>query len=236
MSRLESHRKKQFFQKMIFFLICIVLLIGLLFFMGFKALINSSLFIGGLFSNKSDQSPETQDNFFGTLYIDSIPTATNSARIVVSGSASNFKTIEYYINDEKVDSRTVSDVPSFSDEIGNLKKGVNNVYIKAIAEDTDKEKKSQVYNVFYNDDKPKLEITEPQDNSKTSKSEITVVGTTDKDISVKVNQFPVIVDASGKFQSSIRLKEGENKIEITAIDDAGNIETKTITVTYQKDD
>ena len=204
--------------------------------MGFSALINSSLFIGNLFSNKSDQNTETKDNFFGTLHIDSIPTATNSARFVVSGSASNFKTIEYYINDEKVESHSIADAPSFTDEIGNLKKGINNVYIKAVAEDVKKEKKSDDYNVLYSDEKPKLEISDPQDNSKTSKSEITIVGTTDKEITIKANQLPVIVDASGKFQTTVRLKEGENKIEITAVDDAGNSEKKTLTVTYQKDE
>lgn len=204
--------------------------------MGFNALINSSIFISNIFSNKSDQTEQIEDHFFGSLNIDSIPTATNSARLVIAGSAPNFQTVEYYINEDKVKTSLVADKPSFSDEIGTLKKGINNVYLKAITEDKKNEKKSQVYNVVYTDEKPKLEISDPQDNIKTSKAEITVVGMTDKDITIKANQQPVIVDTAGKFQTTIRLKEGENKIEVTATDDAGNIETKTITMTYQKDD
>ncbi len=105
-----------------------------------------------------------------------------------------------------------------------------------MTKDNKNEKKTSDYNVFYSDDKPKLEITEPQDNSKTSKSEITIIGSTDNDITVRTNNLPVIVDATGKFRTTLRLKEGENKIEISAVDDAGNNETKTITVTYQKDE
>ncbi len=217
-------------------MVLIIILMAILFNVGFNALINSSLFFGKLFSKNSDQEQQTQDNFFGSLHIDSIPTATNSARFVISGSATNFKTIEYYINDEKVESHSIVDMPSFNDEIGDLKKGANNVYIKAIAEDKKKEKKSDVYTILYSDEKPKLEISEPQDNSKTSKSDLTIKGTTDKEITIKANQMPVIVDATGKFQTTVRLKEGENKIEITATDDAGNEEKKTLTVTYQKDE
>lgn len=237
MSRLEDHRRKQFMHKILFFLVCLVGLIVLLATVGFNALINSSIFVRNLLSNgNTDQTEQANDNFFGTLYIDSIPTATNSARIIVSGSASNYDTIEYYINDDKVKTITVSNIPSFSNEIGDLKKGVNNVYIKAIAKSAKKEKDSEVFNVVYSDEKPKLEIKEPSETSKTSKSEISVIGETDKDIEIKINQSPVIVDATGKFQTSVRLKEGENKIEITAIDQAGNTEKKTLTVEYRKDD
>lgn len=207
-----------------------------MFFMGFNALINSTLFINNLFSTKSDQNEQNQDHFFGSLNVDSIPYATNSARFVVAGSAANFSTVEYYINEDKVKTSKVADMPSFSDEIGNLKKGVNNVYLKAVSENKKNEKKSQVFNILYTDEKPKLDLSDPKDNSKTTKSDLTIVGTTDKDITVRANQQPVIVDANGKFQTSIRLKEGENKIEITAADDAGNMETKTLTVTYQKDE
>ncbi len=238
MSRLESHRQKQFMKKVIFFVIFLVILLVLIATLGFNALINSSLFVSNLFSNKSNQEQKQEENFFGTLYIDSIPSATNSASIVVSGSSANFDTVEYYINEEKVKSTTVSDSPSFSDQIGSLKKGVNNVYIKALAKSAKKEKKSEVYNVVYTNDKPKLEISDPQDNSKTSKSEIQITGETneDRDIEVKINQLPVIVNTKGKFTTSVRLKEGENKIEIAAIDPAGNMEKKTLTITYQKDD
>ena len=76
---------------------------------------------------------------------------------------------------------------------------------------------------------------EPSDNSTTNTQEIKV-----KEIPIKKhifisNDLPVIVDANGGFETSIRLKDGDNQITATAQDMAGNIETKTIKVTYQKD-
>ena len=44
-----------------------------------------------------------------------------------------------------------------------------------------------------------------------------------------------MVDANGSFETSVRLKDGDNQIVATAQDIAGNVETKTIKVTYQKD-
>jgi len=62
-----------------------------------------------------------------------------------------------------------------------------------------------------------------------------VKGTTDKETFVKINENPVIVDALGNFEKTITLQnEGENTIQITAQDIAGNLENKEIKVFYQK--
>ena len=47
--------------------------------------------------------------------------------------------------------------------------------------------------------------------------------------------MPVVVDANGNFEISVRLKDGDNQITAKAQDIAGNEEIKTIKVTYQKD-
>jgi len=44
-----------------------------------------------------------------------------------------------------------------------------------------------------------------------------------------------IFDAQGNFQTSVRMKEGDNQIQITADDVAGNTQEKSIKVTYEKD-
>ena len=80
-----------------------------------------------------------------------------------------------------------------------------------------------------------MEITEPSDNFSTSNQEIKIKGSTDKETYVHINDLPVVVDANGNFETSIRLKDGDNQITATAQDIAGNTETKTLKVTYQKD-
>jgi bacillopeptidase F len=85
-------------------------------------------------------------------------------------------------------------------------------------------------------DKPKLDISSPHDGDKVNKNEISIQGSTDKDITVTINSSPVVVSAQQTFSYTIRLNEGDNNIHIQAEDDAGNIETKDLKITYQKDE
>jgi len=123
----------------------------------------------------------------------------------------------------------------FNEEIGDLEKGENSVYILAKSKNSKTEKSTITYKVFYKSEKPKLEISDPSDNSTTSNQEIKVKGSTDKETYIHINDIPVVVDVNGNFEMSIRLKDGDNQITTKAQDIAGNEETKTIKITYQKD-
>jgi len=124
---------------------------------------------------------------------------------------------------------------TFSEEIGDLEKGDNNVYIRVKSKDSKIEKKTITYKVFFKNERPKLEINEPADNSNTNNQEIKIKGSTDKETHININDLPVVVDANGNFETSVRLKDGDNQIVITAADIAGNMETKSLKVIYQKD-
>lgn len=236
MSRLSQYKKKEMTQKATFLFVVFIVLSILFFTFGFKLVIQSSIFLNNIFSKETVQEEQQSDDFFGVLDVDPVPNATNSAKIIVSGSTNNYPKIAIYINSKKVSETNVERSGTFSEEVGDLKKGENSVYVRAIAEKEKKSKKSDTYQVTYLSDKPKLEVTEPSDNSTTNKQEIKVAGTTDKDVSISVNNAPVVVDINGKFQTTVRLKDGENKLEIIAEDIAGNQEKKTITVVYKKDD
>ena len=97
-------------------------------------------------------------------------------------------------------------------------------------------KKTPIYDVLYKSDKPKLDVQEPSDNTKTNKEDVKISGVTDKETTIRVNGQPLIVDVDGKFTTMLRLKDGENKIQITAEDIVGNQEVKNLTVTYSKDE
>lgn len=223
--------------KLVIYIFLLLAVLYLLFTLGFKLLINSSLFISNLFSKnqKIVEQVKKDDDLFESLKIDDVPTATSSSSIVISGISLNFDTLEFYLNDEKVKETQTASSGTFSEIIEPLEKGNNTIYVKAKKADSDKKKQSPEYTVSYTTEKPKLEITGPADTIKTSKDEITVSGNTDKGVSISVNGLPAVVDASGQFKLSLRLKEGENSIEVTAQNSAGNTETKTLKVTYQKD-
>ena len=199
-------------------------------------LLNTSIFVADIF-NKNEVTPLTKnEDVYGAVNIDNIPSATNSAKIVVSGSLINYTFLKFYINDEKVKEKEIKSSDSFSEEIGDLVKGNNEVYVKAFTKDKKNSKKTEVFQVFYNNEKPKLEVSEPADNSKTSKSDILIKGITDKEVFIKINDFPVVVNANGDWQTTIKLKEGDNSIVIFASDLSGNTESKTLTINYQKEE
>lgn len=234
MSRLEQHQKKQLNNTIYFSLFILIAVIVLIFTVGLKILLNTSSFVARVTEKKSDPLKKNQ-NLIEDIDIDSIPVATNSSRIFVGGSVVNFNQVEFYLNGDLIKETVLLTSDNFNEEIGELNKGKNEIYVIGKSKNSDEEKKSKIFTVIYKSEKPRLDIKEPQDNSKTNNQEIKVMGETDKDIYIKVNDLPVVVDAQGVFQTLVRLKEGENKISIMAQDVADNKEEKILTLIYEKD-
>ena len=235
MRRSELFQKNKLTRTITLFVIILLISLILVSTVGFKLLLNTSVFVANLFSKSTPQSLNKTSDVYGSINIDNIPTATNSAKIIVSGSVVNYDKLEFFINDEKVKEEDLKANDSFSEEVGDLEKGNNEVYVKALTADGKSKKTTNTYSVLFKDEKPKLDIKEPQDKAVVSQSEIVLKGATDKEVFIRVNDLPVVVDAAGNFQTSLRLKEGDNMIEVVASDIAGNSETTTLTVNYQKE-
>lgn len=234
MTRLDQHRKKQFTSRIFTVAILLIIIIAFIFFVGIKLLLNASIFISNLTEKDVKNEEQKQEDFYGTINIDSIPVATNSAEIAIEGTALNFDILKVYLNNNKVKEVDVSS-ERFTLKIGNLEDGENEIYIIAEEEKNNEKKSSKTYIVIYKKSKPKLEINEPENNSKTSKNEVNVIGETEKETEVRINGFPVVIDANLTFEKSVKLSEGENTIEVEAEDIAGNIEKKEIKIIYEKD-
>ncbi len=230
MSRLEKHRQKQI---VIYTTILLALVVFFIFF-GLPFFISSSVFISNLFGGNRENTTNKTETF-REIQISDIPEATNSASFMVDGTVNNFDTIEFYLNGEKIKENYTKGESSFSEEISGLRSGENKFFLIAKAGGTTDIKQTSTYTVVYKNNKPKLEITEPADNLKTNHTEINVAGNTDKDVEIKVNGIPVVIDAKGHFQTQLKLNNGDNKIVITALDSAGNQEEKTLTVNYSND-
>lgn len=235
-SRLSRHQNKQFAFKSVLFVVLFLAFLIFLATFGFKLIVNGSLFINQLAnSGKNQNGDATSQETLTSLVIDPPPTATSSSHLIVSGSTVNFDIVEIYLNSEKVDDAYVSG-DTFQQEISGLEKGENSLYFIGKSKTSKQTKRSTTFTVVYKNDKPRLEVTEPNDNSKTSKQEITVAGKTDKETYIKVNGQPVVVDAQGMFRTTYKLSDGDNTIEVIAEDIVGNTEKKSLKVTYSKDD
>ncbi len=231
-TRLERHEAKKLRSRVMTLIVLLGIFVIFMITIGLPLLINGSVFIGNLFGGKRESERNAQQ--LGDFSVNEIPIATNSAEIIVSGTVENLKTLEVYLNGDKADELDVENEEEFSERIDGLRSGDNEIYFVGKVNKSSASKKSQVYSIAYRNEKPKLEISEPQDNHITPRDEITVKGSTNQNVTVTVNDAPVITDASGNFQTSVKLKEGENKIKVLVQDSAGNTDSKEITVKYEK--
>lgn len=233
MSRLDSYQKKKANMRILLYLVILIALIIFVFTAGIKFLINSSIFISNI--GKKTTKTETQDTQDFTLppEILDYPTATNSAKAIVSFRIALDKSYEVFVNDESIE-KDISKEEQITQEV-DLKKGENSFYIVMTDAKLKSKKNSETIKIIYSDTKPKLEITSPNSGDKVNRDEVSINGLTDKDIEVRINEMPVVLNSEYKFSQTVRLKEGENKFKILAFDMAGNKEEKEITVSYVKD-
>jgi len=210
-----------------------VILIIVVFF-GLQLLVKFSLLIGKIKSINEAPSTNSQSEFVLTPTLNPILEATNSAKLDISGIGSTpGQTIELYVNDEKQDDTVVDNNSQFNFSGITLGLGENLIKVKA----KEKEKESQfspTAKIVYETTPPALEIKQPTDGQTINKkAEVVVMGKTDAEASISVNDFLPIVDSSGNFSYTLPLKEGENIIKIIAKDKAGNETSNEIKVTYQ---
>jgi uncharacterized protein YfaP (DUF2135 family) len=200
---------------------------------GIPILIKSSLFIAGL-GKTSDTVQENSSNstFISAPILNSLPEATSSAEIEISGIAGKDQKISIYINGELINKIDAENDGTFSTN-EKISKGKNTIKVKAIKGSLQSET-SNLEEIYLKNDPPPLSISSPQNNESFDKDQkfAEVKGTTDPDVRVTVNSLWAITDSNGNFSYRLPLKDGENVINIIATDDALNKTEKQIKVTY----
>lgn len=218
-------------------LICGVLLYVL--FVWFIPTFISSLSLLNRFKETPKVTKPISDNAFLAPPVLNIPyEATNSATIFVRGYTMANTSVEIYVNDElKSAVKSISDGSFLSDPI-TLDLGKNSISGKTIDTSGNKSYGSKPIIITFSNEKPILEITDPQDNQivKVGEKKVTVSGKTnsDKEITITISGNRVIVNSDGNFSQSVTLSDGDNNITITALDKAGNTTEVTRKVTYQQ--
>lgn len=214
-----------------------VVLVSVIFLIGFDSLINSAILFTNVFrSDNTEQSKTLEDSFYGSVDLDTPPVATNTATIIVTGQATGFDSVDYYLNNIKSASITVGKQSSFTEEIGKLKVGENQVYAVARTKNGKNSKKTEKFTVEYKRDPPSLQIDQPRNDAVVNAQEIQLSGNTDRNTSLYLNNSPIVVDLTGEFESTFRLKEGDNILQFKAVDIAGNTTEKSVQIRYERDD
>lgn len=163
--------------------------------------------------------------------------ATNTASIVIHGYTTPETSIEIYLNDQLASTTKSTSEGSFASDPVSLDLGKNSISGKTIDLSGNKSYGSKPIIISYSNEKPKLEIRNPQDNSeiKGGDKKVTINGKTndDQEITVLINGNRTIVSSDGNFTQIVDINEGDNNISVTATDKAGNATEVKRKVTYQ---
>lgn len=166
--------------------------------------------------------------------LDTLPQATNSATLTVTGFAQDETTVAVFDNMQKVGETKVEN-GKFQFENLTLTEGGNEISAKAISTSGQESDFSENIKVMFDKTPPRLDVESPADGQSFSQNNrIQVTGQTDRDAQVYANGFLASVDSEGKFEVSVPVSEGESTIEIKAIDEAGNVKVETRKVNFKK--
>lgn len=230
---LGRREEKRRIRKTIYLFLVSAILLGILFTFGIPALGRFADFLDVIFGKKA---AETSINN-GSLQpptLNKLPEATNSARIAVSGFAQEDDTVDFYLNSEKAGS-TKADGGRFELSNLSLKDGSNEIKAKLNAGNGRESDFSQALHVILDTADPSLEVSNPTEGQAfTGVNRISVSGKTDSNAQVYANGFLANVGTDGKFEVFIPLVEGDNTIEIKAVDTAGNTKIEKRKVHYSK--
>ncbi|MCG7345721.1 S8 family serine peptidase [Sporosarcina sp. ACRSL] len=158
-------------------------------------------------------------------------TVTNEENIVIEGTASPTTTISLRNNGEEVDSVVIGNDGRFSFQTV-LTEGDNEFTAVGLL-DGRVTGTSDPVTVVLDTMKPELTITNPKNGDRTNRETVTVEGTVaDANLeSVTVNGQKAAVSENGTYSKRILLDDGVNEITVIATDAAGNVESKTISIT-----
>ncbi|MFC1653881.1 hypothetical protein ACFL1M_03465 [Patescibacteria group bacterium] len=201
---------------------------------GIPAIVNMAVFLGDL---KSSSEPITQEDTIPPVSprLEQLPSATTSARLNLSGYTESEASVKLYRLGAELSETVADDDGDFEFVDIRLDDDENTFYTVATDFAGNESDQSNRVTISYDTDAPDLSINSPSDGDEyygDSERTITISGFADPDVEVRVNDFYAVVSSQGSFSTRIKLEEGDNRISIRAIDDAGNETEKVVTVRF----
>ncbi|OGG22360.1 hypothetical protein A3D03_06715 [Candidatus Gottesmanbacteria bacterium RIFCSPHIGHO2_02_FULL_40_13] len=233
--KLSSHRlrqeEKKFTRKLITSLTIVAVSGIFVIFFGLPLLAKVVYFTSGT----QKQTQNTSDTSLALLppTLDSISTATNSAKINVSGYSISDAAIIVVVNGEESTKIPTDKDGKFNSNEISLKEGENKINAFVVRKDQESSP-SATFIVIYKKSNPKIEISSPENGARIRQDnrDITISGTTDPGNRMTINDRLVIVQNDGSFNFKVTLTDGDNAIQLQAIDEAGNITGQELKVNF----
>lgn len=153
---------------------------------------------------------------------------TNSVELPFHVETGSSYALEYYINGQRVGGEETMPAGSYDLSLP-ISEGTNEIQIYLV--DGKGNMKSWSDRIVLDTKAPSLTVEGLQDGLTTYDESIVVSGQADDYDQVLYNNQQIDVDFDGAFSIEIPLSEGTNKVQIAAIDVAGNRTEKTATIT-----
>lgn len=173
----------------------------------------------------SDPIVQSQDSLPPQVPILEAPVeATHTAQIKLSGFGEAKSDVVLVVNGNEAETKKITDDGTFSFDV-NLTDGENNISAFSRDEAKNESTNSKSYTVLLDTTTPTIGVESPLDGERITlrKNQIvTIKGVTEPKARVFIDSRLVSADFEGKFQGTYNLQEGDNKIKIKAIDQAGN--------------
>ncbi|MEA2056326.1 MAG: hypothetical protein U9O78_01245 [Patescibacteria group bacterium] len=229
-SRLAKRKQKELAKQTIVLAFLAIAIIALFVFAILPAAIKIFFGILGADSSNLEQdliSPQQP-------IINAPPIATNSATLSVKGYTEPQTIVHLVVNNQKQDKKEAGDQGEFEFKV-KLTKNSNKIGLYS-QDKAENESEVSEYLVTFDSQAPEIKLASPEDEAEFYKVEdrvIEIKGETEANATVYVNNRLTYANEKGLFELRYPLNEGENKLEIKAIDLAGNEQKTEITVKYR---
>lgn len=229
--RLARKEEKDIVKRIFLLSIVSIILIFVLVTVGITALGKFSDFLDVVF--KDDKELVMEETNLLPPILDNISGSTNNESLKVTGFSAGSVKVMIYKNAQLSGEVNLEGGKFEYDLI--LTEGENEISAKSSKHDGIESDFSIPVVVKLDKTEPKLEVTNPvEGQSFFANSRITVEGKTEHDAQVFVNGFLANVGVEGKFDVNIPLVEGDNDIEVKALDEAGNTNIVKVRVNFRK--
>jgi len=232
-SLLSKRESKRNIRQAVFFSFLTLALAALVFIYGIPAVIKMAVFVGNL---RSSTTPvESNDNIPPSPPIfKTLPEATNSVKINLYGFAESGSNVKIYLTGQSVNDVIADNDGNFSLDNLELTLGRNEITAMAVDNAGNKSRESEKLVIWYDNQPPELEITQPADQTTITNEtgKVEILGKTETEADLSINEHFVVIDNNGNFKYTFPLSQGENLINVVATDRAGNQTIKSLTLNY----
>lgn len=161
--------------------------------------------------------------------------ATFSAAIKLTGYGEPESEVVFVLDGVEEDKVRVDEEGNFSYDLY-LSSGENKLVVYGVDSAGNESLQTSTYTIVMDNQPPVIDLEMPKDGetiTRKKNQQYTVRGFTEAGGKLYLNDRLVYVKPDGEFSSTYGLSEGENKLLFKAVDRAGNITEKEVTVTFK---